>query len=231
MNRRILTALFGAVWVSGCSSTAKADFAQSACAPDSARFARTVRDDLGRFGVRVPSEGLPLEIKQHSVAPVISDRVLITASWGGPLDGAILWSDCSGTAVHGESSGYVLAVGHRVLGTERFLLQLRAITGTGSGWRRESTSLYLAHPEKLTLVWTGVVAERSYQSASVGAYELEGLLSYVDEDSLVHTSARYTVGLSADGLWTRANDSAERRSDVYLWNPRTQKYEQRNRRP
>jgi hypothetical protein len=115
-----------------------------------------------------------------------------------------------------------------VVGPERNLIKLRAITGTGTGWRQERISLYETHPQHVAMVWTGVVAETSYQASSVGAFEETGELTYLNADSLVYLTTRFPVAMTEDGHWSRDVAHAERKVRTYYWNSEHYKYEIRS---
>lgn len=225
MSHTALVALGGVIFALACG-TPDARSAPPPCALDSAALAQTVRGGLARLGIPAPNAETPLELGQHPVRLDGADRVLVTASWGGPSNGAVLWSTCSGEILDGESSGYVLGVERRTRSGQT-LFELRSITGTGSGWRQESLQLYSAGADELALVWSGVVSERSYQAASVGAYEEQGELQYLGSDSLVYASTRYPVTMADDGRWVRDGAPVQPTRRVYLWNAGTGKYEAR----
>lgn len=224
MNRLVVVALLGSFSVLPCSKTTESDSPSARCALDSAALTLSARSGLEKLGIPRPNTETSIEFGQRPVRLRDAERLIITASWGGPSNGAILWSDCSGAVLDGESSGYILAF-EPIIRPERVLIKLRTITGTGSGWKQESVHLYAAGSDDLVLVWTGVVAERSYQAASVGAYEQEGELTYLDADSLVYSWTRFSVAMTHEGNWRRDERRTERRTESYYWNPEIRRYE------
>lgn len=226
MIRSLLVALSASAVALSCNTRGKSTSAPQ-CAVDSASLARTARASLARLGLPVPNIEVALEVTQRRIRVSGSERLVVTASWGGPSNGVTLLADCSGTILDGEASGYVRAVDLLVPDTERTLIKLRAITGTGSGWKQESIHLYAPGATDLALVWSGVVSERSYQAAAVGAYEQEGELTYIGRDSLVYSAIRFPVAMSQDGTWTRQTERGEPTVTTYDWNPDTHRYEQR----
>jgi hypothetical protein len=227
MNRLFLIALSACVVAPACSSRPNTGAPPPPCAVDSVSLAQTARAGLEARGLPAPNADAALEVTQRPVRTTDGERLFITASWGGPSNGAVLWADCSGTALDGEASGYILAVEPVAPDPGRTLIKVRAITGTGSGWKQESIHLYAPSSSGLTPVWSGVVAERSYQAAAVGAYEEEGDLTYVDADSLVYSSARFPVAMSSEGTWRRDTTRVERTTSTYDWNAAAKKYEVR----
>jgi hypothetical protein len=228
MNRLFVTALSVSVLALACSKRTGSGSPPHDCSVDSASLARTARASLTSLGITSPNVDIPLEIRQRPIRLSGSKRLIVTASWGGPSNGAILLGDCSGAILGGELSGYALTMEPIVFGPERTLVKLRAITGTGSGWRQERVSLYEMQPQALAMVWSGVVAEHSYQAASVGAYEETGELTYLNVDSLVHVTTRFPVTMTEDGYWRRDVTHAEHKVETYYWNSERQKYEIRS---
>jgi hypothetical protein len=225
MNYLFAAALSTSLVAMQCSNQANGGSPPSQCAADSASLARTARASLGTLGLPSPNAEVALEVTQRPIRIAGSERLAVTVSWGGPSNGAILWADCSGRILDGEASGYALAVEPIPVEPGRMLIRLRALTGTGSGWRQESIHLYAPHADSLTLVWSGVIAERSHQAAAVGAYEEEGELTYITADSLVHSSTRFPVSMSGDGSWRRDVEHAERTIATYHWNSDVQRYD------
>lgn len=227
MNRLFLIALVASAVGLACSNQMNSGSPPLPCALDSTFLARSARSGQERLGVRASNADLALEVTQRPIGTLDSERLFITTSWGGPSNGAVLWAGCSGAILDGELSGYVLAIESVVLNRGMTLIKVRAITGTGSGWKQESLHLYATSSSGIFRVWSGVVLERSYQAQAVGAYEEEGELTYIDADSLVYSSARFPVRMSSDGSWHREARQVERTVRTYGWNAAARMYELR----
>jgi hypothetical protein len=206
------------LFLAACTGPGARPDAKLECAFDSAALAGIARAGLAAAEeVRAPGPASELELTQRPLMVGGRPRVLVGASWGGPLNGVLMVADCGGKVLDVEHSGYVREI--RVLPAEggRARLWVVAVTGTGTGWRREDFELFALTPAGLRLAWSDVKFEGSYQAPSVGAYEYVGTLEQLGPDTLVHRVVRYPLAFTEWGDWVRREARAETRQDTLVW--------------
>lgn len=111
---------------------------------------------------------------------------VVAVSWGGPDVGFLVITDCHNSVIAVRNVGYVRRVSIiPPAATQRPpMVSIEHVTGTGTGWTREAQTLFVWDAGKLTMFWTGVTKEASYQAASVGSYEIEAVVS-ITSDSVI----------------------------------------------
>jgi len=154
-------------------------------------------------------------------------RVAVTLSWGGPSGGGIVLVDCTGQTLSATKLGYVQEA--RLINATRVPTQellVRYIAGTGTGWSLEETAVLSFRRDSVAPMWSGTTHERSYQSAGVGAYEINGSVELLGADTLVHRTVRVSLEYDdAAGEWRPREGDAEETSRLYVRVPASGRFE------
>jgi len=100
------------------------------------------------------------------------------------------------------------------------------IAGTGSGWFKEDSAVLGFDGDSVTVLWDGTTLERSYQSPTVGAYELRGSVELLGADTVVYRTERVELQYdeTADA-WQPLDATRTRGIERYVWVPASGRFE------
>jgi hypothetical protein len=153
-------------------------------------------------------------------------KVAVTLSWGGPSGGAIALVNCQATPIALLNTGYI-ETAHvlHLSGNGPSELMVHRITGTGTGWIRKDASVIGFQGDSVAVLWTGVIHERSYQTADVGAYEINGSVRLIGSDTLLYQSTRTPLNYEKTTRhWVPAEGEGKKKRQRFVWSSKEKRF-------
>jgi hypothetical protein len=178
---------------------------------------------LSAVRARLNRQTFPDSVGAHTTISRGGRRLVVASlSWGGPSDGALVVMDCDGQFLHLAEVGYVFRLEEQdASGDGNNQLVVDHQTGQGTGWIQRQVTVYDVVRDTLSVLWSGITIEDSYQSAEVGSYHVHASVSFPARGRIVREGQRTTVKYNpATRSWEPSGKATPFR-ELFKFDPKT----------